>query len=70
MLRRADLGAQRPAGPCDRGGVELLITSDKGPQSANALDVLGEFWSSLQYTPTKVTKGLRAMGPWALPRCW
>src|SRR5215469_16913326 len=24
--------------------------------------------SSLQYTPTKVTKGLRAMGPWALRR--
>jgi hypothetical protein len=47
-----------------------LNTSDKGSQSANALDVLGEFRSSFQYPVTKVTMGLCAMGPWALPRCW
>jgi len=40
-----------------------LNTSDKGPQSANALDVLGEFRSSFQYPPTKVTM---ACAPWVL----
>ena len=40
-----------------------MNTSDKGPQSANALDVLGEFRSSFQYPPTKVTM---ACAPWVL----